>query len=1160
MADRTIKVFISAPSDVRAERLLAARIVQKLAAEFATHFAVEAIMWERAPLVAHKTFQDGIPRASASDIVVVIMWSRLGSPLPDQYTGPVSGKHPVTGTEFEFEDGLASARATQRPHLLFYRKTDPPEQLVNLADGAAVLDRVAQNRAAEDFVTRWFSQQVPTGGTAAFHPFGGAPVFEETLETHLRAALRALIEGDARGENPRWHQGNPFRGLERFETAHAAIFFGRAGARAALRERLARRAQDGCAFVALVGGSGVGKSSLVLAGLLPDLMLPGMIGRVALCRVAVMRPSDRRADPVAALAHAVMTALPELRGLLYEAVSLASLLPSGAAQARLAIAQGLKMAGQAATPPLSDIGEARLVLVIDQLEELFTQDTATAAIDAFAGAVAALARSGLVWIVATLRSDFCEWLEAHPALAALCDGPARHLLLPPNQAEIGQIVCAPAREAGLRFESDPRSGAGLDDMLREAACRQPGALPLLEFTLDQLWHKRTPAGLLTLAAYAELGGLEGAIGKRADQVLEGLPQEVRDTLPAVLRAMVTVGQGEKGRIAAREAPLVQFPPGTPGRTLIDAFQSPQARLVVAEETGRRVRVAHEALLTHWPVAQALVAVERRDLQLRDRLEMDEARWFHAPPADQPSLLLPPGLPLSEAEDLALRRQNELEAPLRAFVDASRAAEAAARRQKQAAERREREEAQRAERDRLEGEATLQRMKAAAARRLTRVAGAASAMLLVLLAVAVGAALYARAQRDRAERIKLIAEHDATGLVVDLAHGLGERAGIPVDAIEKVLDHASAVIASITALAPDDVDARRLQATALDEFAETYLHEGDTGKALAAASHAADLLRALVAAHPEDGDLYADLAIAQRWVGNARQARGDTPGALDAYRAWLAITRELARLRPDDPEQRLSLARAERSVGDMQARQGDTTAALASYRESMAVLGKQEAARPHDSRVKLDLSISDERIGDVYETLGNEPASLDAYQASLALRQQLVVTDPGNATWQRDLSVAYGDVSDGLAASHRLPEAVTAYKAGMAISERLAARDPANLQWQYDVAIGHSNLGDLLMTQGDLPGAIASYQTGLVLTQALVGKDPANVEWSRGLVVLENNLGFALMQKGDPAAARPHAQRALDLARRLAHDNPDNAEAATDLQRAAALVHDLGVKR
>src|SRR6185295_9540112 len=101
------------------------------------------------------------------------------------------------------------------------------------------------------------------------------------------------------------------------------------------------------------------------------------------------------------------------------------------------------------------------------------------------------------------------------------------------------------------FEVDTKTHRGLDDVIREDAGRDAASLPLLEYLLEQLWHRRTAQGELTFAAYAELGGLEGAIGRRADEVLDAQPEATRAAFPAVLRSLVTVGEAAKSSATAR---------------------------------------------------------------------------------------------------------------------------------------------------------------------------------------------------------------------------------------------------------------------------------------------------------------------------------------------------------------------------------------------------------------------------------------------------------------------------------------------------------------------------------------------------------------------------------------------------------------------------------
>jgi formylglycine-generating enzyme required for sulfatase activity len=672
---RTLRVFISSPGDVRPERLKAEQIVARLDREFMYYFHVASVLWEREPLVATHHFQDpeNIPEPHGTDIVVVIMWSQLGVPLPaDKFRGAVSGRCPVTGTEWEFEDALAGARERNGvPQLLLYRKTAEP--VSSLTDRSAVQQRLRQLDLVEDFFVRWFRSADGESLSAASHNFASTVEFEDQLYHHLRELLERRAGAATTGGTIHWHEA-PFRALLSYDYEHAPVFFGRTQARNELRELLARQIARGTAFVLVFGASGSGKSSLVKAGLLADLALPGMMGRVALVRYGVLRPSDCDGKPIEALAAAMVQrseALPELAldPLDYSVELLAGLLRDAPSHAASPIRQALGQAERAGG--LSEAGEARLVIVVDQLEELFTQDRLSPAErEAFVKALEALAKSGLVWVVATMRSDFFDRLETLPLLATLSADSGRFLLLSPNESEIGQIIRQPAREAALRFEIHPTRAQGLDEVIQQATSRATGALPLLSFLLDQLWLRRTREGLLTFAAYRELGGLEGAIGRRAEEVFRNQSDAVRHELPALLRKLVTVSAGAT---VARPAPLQQFAKGSPLRVLADAFLDPQARLLVAEgDTGTaQLRLAHEALLTRWSRARDQVAADARDLELRARLEEEAARWRAASHHNKRDRVLPIGLRLVEGMALCDRWGAELPAEVTAFVNASR---------------------------------------------------------------------------------------------------------------------------------------------------------------------------------------------------------------------------------------------------------------------------------------------------------------------------------------------------------------------------------------------------------------------------------------------------------------------------------------------------------
>jgi hypothetical protein len=666
-----LKIFISSPGDVVPERVVAERVVARLGYEFAGQFELEAVRWERKPMQATRHFQHNIVYPSSTAIVVVILWSKLGTNLPlGDFPGPLTGGE-VTGTEWEFEEAAQAWQNEGEPDLLVYRKTKTVAMPVD--DDAKEEALLAASDRTKRFIKRWFTDEKTGAFRNAYRTFKEPDELESMLHDHLRSLLADKVAASASGARSiAWTQGSPFRGLESFEVGDGLIFHGRTRARHELRESLVAQQARGCAFSIVVGASGSGKSSLVKAGLINDIRIPGVVEGIGLCRYAIMRPGDARDGLCLRLAQALFSAdaLPELAALEYTIESFASALEEAPRQAIPPIKAALKSAAKQADLP--EHASAMLIVVVDQLEELFTV-AGTADQAPFVAALEVLASSTVVWVVATLRSDFLPRLETVPRLAGLATGGGHFLLPAPRDAEVAQMIRLPAEAAGLRFEVDPKTGIGLDEEVRMAAGSHVGSLPLLEYFLDRLWHSRTADGTLTFAAYHALGGIENTLARRAEEAFLELPEEARDALPTVLRALATVQPGEQTKLAARAAALDDFPEGTGARLLIDAFQKPDERLLVVDAE-RRVRVAHEALLTHWKRASDQLATDLQDLEARAVLEQDAARWKASHSDQQDTLLLPAGIRLAQAEDLLRRRAGDLNALVVDYVRASIAAD------------------------------------------------------------------------------------------------------------------------------------------------------------------------------------------------------------------------------------------------------------------------------------------------------------------------------------------------------------------------------------------------------------------------------------------------------------------------------------------------------
>ncbi|WP_421993593.1 ATP-binding protein [Roseococcus sp.] len=600
---KRIRIFLSSPEDVLPERRIAEGAIRRLSREFEPHLEIETVFAKTPGLE---------PLPSSADIVLVTFWSQLGPLLPRRksFAGAVSGLLPMAATEWEFEEALAAHRAGGRPELLLFRKTAPV--LAELADREAVLKQVQDQEVVADFFSRWNPRRKAEAGVI-WNNFADAAGFEDLLLEQLRPLLRRHLPADEAAA-----EESPYRGLAGFGREEAALFFGRTRAKHDLRELLTRRAKAGQASVVVAGPAGSGRSSLVQAGLLPELETLGPV------RPAVLRLGGLTGPLLEALAEAMLAALPKLAEGFEDAADLAGLLSAQVEQPGKDLRTLLRQA-----LVLGRGRHARLVVVVDRMERLFDGTFAPLDRQAFVTALEAIAQSGTAMVVGTLRSDFVEDLADIPGLARLGGGEGTYYLAPPDAVEIAHMVRGPAEIAGLRFEAHPETGQPVNEALAAEAVRTRDGLPLLQYTLQQLWLRRQ-SGVLGWGTYRNLGGLAGAIAVRAGRTLAQLPEEAQDALPGLLRQLFVMGAEPQGKVTSCPALLDLFPEGSAGRLAIDAFAAEGVGLLAIE--GDTLRLAHESLLTHWPLMQEQVDRKRAE-RLNARLPV---LVRHEPPAlEQP---------------------------------------------------------------------------------------------------------------------------------------------------------------------------------------------------------------------------------------------------------------------------------------------------------------------------------------------------------------------------------------------------------------------------------------------------------------------------------------------------------------------------------------------
>jgi WD40 repeat protein len=524
----------------------------------------------------------GVRLADAEDIVVPALYGRLGGrPL---FSDTLDRE--LTDTEIEFGLGELARLLPERAPVLLDRFA-----------GAAktVRDSLGADRAALSEAARAEWNQAQTEINA---------LCVEMLDLNFRAvSLKQKI--------PVYNKECPFPGLAAFQPQDRRFFFGRE----AIVQKLCQRL-DEHPFLAVLGGSGSGKSSLVLAGVAPALQerYPGL-------RVASMTPGD---SPLANLDHALSQ---------------------------------------------SAAADTRILLVVDQFEEIFTLctdiDQRRACIDRLLRLAAGNTpneNAAKCMVVLTMRADFWGECAPYPSLKAAMQQ-HQELLAPMNTAELRSAMEQQSAVVGLRFEDD------LSYTILHEVEDEPGAMPLLQHLLREMWKRRHGRWLLS-KEYYHVGGIQKAITQTAEDVYASLLAEsgsaeaqqqteaqIRNIFVRLTRLDERSVPGERQRNTRQRVAIGELVPA--GSNLSDirrlVNRLADARLIRstynAASGQTEVEVTHEALIRNWTRLIGWLDENRASLRLRESINEASEEWEKHSGPDADSYLVHQGGRLEDAETL-----------------------------------------------------------------------------------------------------------------------------------------------------------------------------------------------------------------------------------------------------------------------------------------------------------------------------------------------------------------------------------------------------------------------------------------------------------------------------------------------------------------------------
>ena len=416
---------------------------------------------------------------------------------------------------------------------------------------------------------------------------------------------------------------NPYRGLEAFEQADSDDFYGRDRSVAEMVAILQHEP-----LLIVVGPSGIGKSSAVKAGLLPALAAGAVQGSDNWLVTELVPGREPFEQLAAALGRVASNDLPDVVGTL-------------TSQSR-----PLRAVVDEVVP-----GHRGVLIVVDQLEELFTQTIDDAERRAFLQMVVDVAQApdSSVRLVATLRADYFDRPLAYPGFDDAIRG--RTVALGAmSSGELADAVQLPASAVGVQIEP------GVVDRIVAEAELQPGGLPLVQHTLSELFRTRT-TNTITVADLDEIGGVAGAIGRRAEQIYQSFDDRCRTAVEPVFLRLVSVTEEHgdtRRRVRRTELEQAGIAPDDLD-TVLAEYGRHRLLTFDRDPTSRTptVELAHEALLTEWKRFAGWVEESREDLLARRRVESAAHDWISAG-ADASFLYSGGRLELAEAWAAATR--------------------------------------------------------------------------------------------------------------------------------------------------------------------------------------------------------------------------------------------------------------------------------------------------------------------------------------------------------------------------------------------------------------------------------------------------------------------------------------------------------------------------
>ncbi|MDN3486821.1 winged helix-turn-helix domain-containing protein, partial [Pseudoalteromonas sp. APC 3224] len=845
-----------------------------------------------------------------------------------------------------------------------------------------------------------------------------APQYIETIRKRgyrVIASVEFPLADDLPSEVNTWQGGSPFLGLSAYNPTDTHLFFGRNHAISKLLESVSNQVTLQRAFCLILGPSGTGKSSLVNAGILPKLLDERGYNGIRVMSYTQLDFADVAEnrlylDLASAMLDWDINDIPVFTGL--SAQTLAQQLEHDIDNVISCLKSTIENTQTAAKTP-------QLFLFIDRLEvllssPLFSNDTR----GHFLSVIERLATSKAVIVFSACRNDFYPLVVEQPSLMAGKAHGAHYDLTPPNRHELQQIIRLPALTANLTFSQDPNTKTPLDEILCADTANNPDALPMLQYTLQELYLQRSDNNELLHSVYEKLGGIEGAIGKKAEEVFIGLSQAQQQQLKSVLSQLVTLNPD--GKTITSRAARLQALTNTSQKELVQAMVD--SRLFVSHLQNQEAyfSLAHEALLRQWPRAKQWINDHKDALAIKSRLHHHTQQWLNEHKSN--AYLLAPGKPLQEAVTLLNDNIFKLDDDERALITSSL--------------------------KHSKTKTTIKRGTVALLCLLTCVA-------LFMSVTSFQAQQLAQQKRQEAESLLGFMVGDFADKLrsvkrMDLLDGISNKA---LEYFTNQVEEPSSLFNFSSQQA--EFKSRFQYAQTLEAMGEVAYSRGKTLEAFTAFENARIRLEALLKIQPNNLELLTLAGANAFWLGQLHYDENEYLIAKPFFEKYRSYSQQMYIIDPESNDAIIEMSDSSSTLGTLYLKLNDYSKAKSAFLSSFKFINLALLQKPNNHYLLTTKADTFTWLANIEVSLGAPSKAIDLHKSAQEQYKLLLSNSPSNALIIEYLSHSYAHESTIYSHLQQYKKAYDKILLANGLLKKLLKQDKNNKKWEIQLNLQQS---------------------------------------------------------------------------------------------------------